>query len=208
MVTPSLYGISKSNRSGNDLWGKNQFNSTFPASLCCYMRDKGINPVYVSTDANFETTATDTTITFDEVFNTNLSNEDVSFLFESNFQPYTDLLHDTLDHTDLVTHANGVDLRPLEVKLTVIPDSTTCNLGDESLWGSELVIRPDSISYACLGVYKSLISYAKEIRQLIEPTTIKIESWENAREILNHADEILNTLTVFFKNTTMHKFHF
>ncbi|GEM_PF-1717684 len=47
---PSLYGISESNssRSGAALWGKNQFNSTFPLSLSLYMRDKGIKPVAVA----------------------------------------------------------------------------------------------------------------------------------------------------------------
>ncbi|CAB4133227.1 Restriction endonuclease, type II, HindVP [uncultured Caudovirales phage] len=199
MDAPSLYGIAQSNRSGDDLWGKNQFNSTFPASLCCYMRDKNINPVYISTDSSFVSKAKDTTITFDDVFNSKLKNNEINFLFESNFQPYAEYLHDTLDHTDLVTNSNGVDLRPLEVKLTVIPDSTTCELADESLWGSELVIRPDSISYACLGIYKNLVKYSAEIRKLIEPTTIKIESWENTRDILNHSDEIIETLTNFFK---------
>ena len=199
MANPSLYGIEQSNRSGTDLWGKNQFNSTFPASLCCYMRDKGIKPVYVHTDADFETHATDTTLTFDDVFNTKVANKDINFLFESNYQPYTDYLHDTLDHTDLVTNVNGIDRRPLEIKLTVLPDSTTSKYEDEALWGSELVIRPDSISYACLGIYTNLKAYATAIRNLLEPTAIKIESWENSRDILNHADEILATLTKFFR---------
>jgi hypothetical protein len=208
MVAPSLYGISQSNRSGDDLWGKNQFNSTFPASLCCYMRDKNINPVYISTDGSFNASAKDTIISFDDVFNTKLSNEKIKFLFESNFQPYAEYLHDTLDHTDLVTNFNGQDLRPLEVKLTVIPDSSTCELSDEGMWGSELVIRPDSISYACLGIYKNLINHKTDIRNLLEPTTIKIESWENTRDILNHADEILDTLIKFFIKYNEHQIPF
>lgn len=200
MANASLYGIFQSNRTGADLWGKNQFNSTFPASLCCYMRDNGIKPVYVHTDADFKTYASDTNLTFDDVFNTTAANEDISFLFESNFQPYTDYLHDTLDHTDLVTNVKGVDKRPLEIKLTVLPDSTTSRHDDEAMWGSELVIRPDSISYACLGVYTNLKAHATTIRDLLEPTAIKIESWENSRDILNHADEILTTLTKFFRS--------
>jgi hypothetical protein len=198
MATPSLYGIKNSNRSGSDLWGKNQFNSTFPAALCCYMRDKGINPVYVSTDENFLTSASDKKISFDQVFNTNSKNSDINFLFESNFQPYADLLHDTLDHTDLVTQVSGIDKRALEVKLTVLPDNTTAKLSDETQWGSELVIRPDSISYACLGIYSSLKFKSSEIRSLLEPVSIKIESWENSREILNNAESLINVLSNFF----------
>ena len=32
---PGLYGISASNRTNMDLWGKNQFNSSFPIALAC-----------------------------------------------------------------------------------------------------------------------------------------------------------------------------
>lgn len=199
MSCPSLYGIKQSNRSGADLWGKNQFNSTFPAALCCYMRDKGYKPIYVHTDGDFEALATDTTLTFEDVFNASVANEDINFLFESNYQPYTAYLHDTLDHTDLVTNVDGADKRPLEIKLTVLPDNATSRQVDEAMWGSELVIRPDSISYACLGVYTNLKQHAAAIRNLLEPTAIKIESWENSRDILNHADEMLETLTKFFK---------
>ncbi|EFL4562358.1 HindVP family restriction endonuclease, partial [Escherichia coli] len=35
----SLYGLKNTNRKESDLWGKNQFNSSFPTSLACYMRD-------------------------------------------------------------------------------------------------------------------------------------------------------------------------
>ena len=39
----ALYGVSLSNRNFRDpfYWGKNQFNSSFPIALCCYMRDTG-----------------------------------------------------------------------------------------------------------------------------------------------------------------------
>lgn len=45
---PKLYGINHSNRNGDDLWGKNQFNSTFPVSLMCFMRDGKIPAAYLS----------------------------------------------------------------------------------------------------------------------------------------------------------------
>ena len=35
-----LYGIYNSNRTVNDHWGKNCFNSSFPTSAACYMLDK------------------------------------------------------------------------------------------------------------------------------------------------------------------------
>lgn len=41
---PRLFGINKSNRdySNPETWGKNQFNSSFPAALACYLHFKKI----------------------------------------------------------------------------------------------------------------------------------------------------------------------
>ncbi len=39
---------SNRNFKDKDSWGKNQFNSSFPVALCCYMRDQGHNAMYVS----------------------------------------------------------------------------------------------------------------------------------------------------------------
>lgn len=46
-MSASLYGIENSNRNFADpyYWGKNQFNSSFPIALTCYMRDQGLSPV-------------------------------------------------------------------------------------------------------------------------------------------------------------------
>lgn len=46
---PRLFGLTNSNRdfSLKDTWGKNQFNSSFPIALCCYMASKGIDVNYL-----------------------------------------------------------------------------------------------------------------------------------------------------------------
>jgi hypothetical protein len=51
-MQPSLFGIQNSNRDFTkaDGWSKNNFNSAFPASLCCYMASLKINPVYLVID--------------------------------------------------------------------------------------------------------------------------------------------------------------
>jgi len=63
---PSLYGLTNSNRdfSSAYAWGKNQFNSAFPAALACYMRDKKIPAVYVKHGQGAMTELS--TITFDD----------------------------------------------------------------------------------------------------------------------------------------------
>ncbi len=53
-VSDYLFGIKNSNRdfSGKKSWGKNQFNTSFPAALTRYMYARGIKPIYVTIDEN------------------------------------------------------------------------------------------------------------------------------------------------------------
>lgn len=56
-VVPGLFGITHSNRdfSLKDTWGKNQFNSSFPAALACYLYSKELKAVYYKTDSSMQT---------------------------------------------------------------------------------------------------------------------------------------------------------
>lgn len=46
---PGLFGLANSNRdfAQKDTWGKNQFNSSFPAALSAYLNSKGLDNVYL-----------------------------------------------------------------------------------------------------------------------------------------------------------------
>ena len=50
MDKPGLFGINHTNRDYTlkKTWDKNQFNSSFPASLYCYLASKGISANYLS----------------------------------------------------------------------------------------------------------------------------------------------------------------
>lgn len=54
MEKPGLFGQKYSSRDYTKeyFWGKNQFNSSFPASLVAYMYSKGVSPVYLCIDKN------------------------------------------------------------------------------------------------------------------------------------------------------------
>ena len=49
-MTAGLFGLKNSNRdfSKADAWGKNQFNSSFPAALSCYLHSKKLDANYIS----------------------------------------------------------------------------------------------------------------------------------------------------------------
>lgn len=89
-MSSGLYGIINSNRSADDHWGKNCFNSSFPTSLACYMMDKNINALYITlTKDKGELRVTSTEIPIRDAFNCgNKTSKDLFFSFESVFSPY------------------------------------------------------------------------------------------------------------------------
>ena len=197
---PTLYGITSSNRipssgKSHNFWGKNQFNSSFPAALACWMRDEGIKPVYVHTSEG-EIIASDDKISFDDVFNSNAPNKLLRFDFEAKFPGFCGYSFDSLESIDLVVSDSKGAGRPLEVKLTVLPDQTTFRK-KEDLWGCELVVRPVSVIYAALTIYHSLIDRKEEALKLLEKTALGVGDWTNTSEILVHQKQILVTLESF-----------
>lgn len=190
-----LYGLKNTNRKNDDLWGKNQFNSSFPAALACYMRDKQINPIYLYLDKDLKVQARE--ISFDEVFGTTIKNEDLNFLFEHKFEPYQKLAFDDIKGIDLVLKHKEEYIRPLEIKLTVIPDSTTYKDKMQENWGAEIVIRPASTSYCALGIAHSCNNKFNQVREIFEDTCENIQHWDNKTEISTHGDQLLNCLDSF-----------
>ncbi|MBO0322159.1 HindVP family restriction endonuclease [Muricauda sp. CAU 1633] len=197
MDKPSLFGIHNSNRKGKDLWGKNQFNSSFPASLACYMREKMLKAVYLKLDENLNVVADE--ISIDRLFNTTKPSSEITFNFESKYDPYQKYAFDDIKGIDLVIKDKDKWCRPLEVKLTVIPDSTTYKEKEEN-WGSELVIRPATTSYCALGMASSCESDFVRIREIFEPVCSSIQHWDNKVEIYSHQKELLDTINNFQKD--------
>lgn len=193
-IEPALYGISQSNRTGDDLWGKNQFNSSFPVSLACYMRDNGLNAVYLTLNQDLQVIPTE--ISFDDIFNTQAPNEELYFSFETKYNPYQVYAYDDIGHIDLTVKQGNTFLRPLEIKLTVMPDSTTYKL-DEAKWGSEIVIRPASTSYCALGIVDSFNGDMEPIRQIFEPVCNNIRDWGNKHEIQARRNDLLTAIDNF-----------
>ncbi len=194
MVDSRLYGIYQSNREGRNLWGKNQFNSTFPASLACYMRDNNIKPVYLELDGSLEVTRKN--IPVDDLFNSTSPNEELSFEFETKYTPYQEFAYDDIGNIDLVIKYKDEFLRPLEVKLTVVPDESTHDLEEES-WSPELVIRPATTIYCALGIADSCKEKLGDIRRIFEPRLNNIRQWDNEHEILARLSDIVECLNEF-----------
>jgi hypothetical protein len=208
-IDPKLYGINHSNRSGDDLWGKNQFNSTFPVSLMCFMRDRRVSAAYLSIKSDLCVHISE--VPFDQILNTELANTDLYFMFEGKFDPYQDFSYDDIGAIDLVIMESRRDstikakqmvpgkfLRALEIKLTVVPDHTTY-AEEEKSWGPELVIRPATTIYCALGIAFSCreAGVLGRVREIFEPVCHSIKDWDNEHEINAKIDSILSVLDKF-----------
>ena len=131
---PGLFGLAHSNRDFTSLnnWGKNQFNSSFPAALAAYMGAKGIPCVYLK--LNEALAVYHGEISTAELYRANPTSGEIFYAFESAYTPFQPLLRGHLPRTDLVTQSNsdGSCLRGLEVKLTALPDNSTCHLSEDN----------------------------------------------------------------------------
>ena len=191
-ITASLFGIGNSNRdfSKTTSWGKNQFNSSFPAALCCYLESKGFKANYCNIQNNAFLIEEKS---IDKIFATSSMNDSAYFSFESSHTPYQRYVKGSLPRTDLVIQDNktGACLRGLEVKLTALPDNTTCALGDEK-YGSEIVVRPDTIVYLACSVIESI---GNKLDTIIDSYKIDINDWTDPQEVLSKIDVINRCVT-------------
>ena len=188
----SLFGLDNSNRDFTkaDAWGKNQFNSSFPASLSCYLDSQGRDANYISIlNKQFGVNSID----FTSVFGIKPNAENIYFAFEAQHTPFQKYVIGTLPRTDLVIQdrSTGRCLRGLEVKLTALPDNTTCNLSDDK-FGSEIVVRPDTIVYLAISIVSTSIEI---VRKHIESSNVAIDNWSDAREVITKVREIINCIS-------------
>jgi type II restriction enzyme len=185
---PSLFGIQNSNRdfSKAETWGKNVFNSSFPAALCCYLESKNEQANYLAIrNSLFKVDE----IEISSVFGASPKTHNIFYAFESAFSPYQKYVIGSLPRTDLVTQSeDGTCLAGLEVKLTALPDHTTCN-SSEDRYGSEIVVRPDTIVYLACSIASCL---GDKLGELI--VDLDIDDWETASEVLVKIDKIVASI--------------
>jgi type II restriction enzyme len=188
-INPGLFGLEKTNRdfTQRETWGKNQFNSSFPAALCCYLYSKNIEANYLCvSNGDFEPDF----LSIEKVFGIKPSNKKAYFAFEAQHSPYQKYVVGALPRTDLVIQREdtGECLAGLEVKLTALPDNTTCELSN-NLYGSEIVVRPDTIVYLACSIAAGLGSKLGEM-----VPDITVADWSEPKHALEKIDEIVSAI--------------
>lgn len=198
---PGLFGLRNSNRdfSDADSWGKNKFNSSFPASLCCFLAHKNLTANYLQySGGKFEVKA----IEIQTLFGADPLSSTTFYSFETSYSRYDQYAVGSNPRTDLVISSTGGDPKQtaaLEVKLTAIPDQTTHHLGD-SEYGAELVVRPDTIFYLAAGLAHNNPALLKSH---FEERQITLEDWSDPSEALERFPEIHSALVAFLNDPNL-----
>ncbi|MDO4295105.1 MAG: HindVP family restriction endonuclease [bacterium] len=185
---PGLFGIYRSNRDYTkpDTWGKNQFNSSFPAALACYLYSKGLSAVYYKANKNMKIEVS--TIGIDTLFGIEPLSEDIYFSFETPYMPYQKYVKGSIPRNDLVILENDKCLSSMEIKLVALPDNATCALAEDK-FGAEIVVRPDTIVYLACSIIQNYKTQ-KELENVLAGAGANIENWTEAEKVLPYITEI------------------
>ena len=185
---PGLYGMKYSNRdfTNKSTWGKNKFNSSFPASLSAYLDKKGFENIYLTLNEDFK--VVHQKISTSDFFGLIPTSDDLFYSFESAYTPYEQLLVGHLPRVDLVTQrkSSGQALRPIEIKLTALPDNTTCELSENN-YGAEIVIRPDTIVYLACSIAFNFRERLGEFSSDFE----KIDDWTEGTRVWGYLPQMV-----------------
>mgnify|MGYP001050364896 CR=1 FL=1 len=198
-IKPGLFGQTHNNSSRDYsteyCWGKNQFNSSFPASLVAYMSSKNVYPVYLCTDD--KNTVVHRYITPAELFRIDPLSDSAFYNFEASFSVYDKFYTGEREKIDLVMLDTSSDDKPLiglEIKLTALPDSTTKNLLEDH-YSCEIVVRPPTINFVACSICNCFrTAEEKDVLRQILNIVPRINHWEEPEEVLPHYDKILESI--------------
>jgi len=190
-----LYGINYSNRdfTQKNSWGKNQFNSSFPASLSAYLHSKNFENIYLTLNKDLK--VVHSKISTSDFFGLDPNSEDLFYSFESAYTPYEQLLVGHLPRVDLVTQSknSGQALKPIEIKLTALPDNTTCKLNEEK-YGTEIVIRPDTIVYLACSIAFNFKDKLSDLKSHFSKDFAKISDWTEGTSVWAYLPQMTETI--------------
>ena len=143
------------------------------------MQSQNIAPVYLALNEKSE--IVHKKIEGNSIFGREYDSADIFFGFESTFVRNQPLVKGTLDSIDLVVKDDSNSLNPwlreLEIKLTALPDNSTCDLSEEQ-YGCELVIRPNTIVHLTLEIAYRYAERQSELFGVLCSTVENNFGWE------------------------------
>ncbi len=191
-IKPGLFGQKHSSRDYGKAsnWGKNIFNSSFPASLVAYMHARDIKPVYLRVDEDNK--LRHTYISGKDLYKIDPLSEEAYYNFEAGFSTFEKYYTGNREKIDLVmiNRTTNENLIGLEVKLTALPDNTT-KKESEDKYSCEIVVRPPTICFLACSICELFPTDQEKIalRKILN-TVPKINHWNEVGEVLPHYTKI------------------
>ena len=129
------------------------------------------------------------------LFGISPDSDDLFFSFESVYSLYERFVIGELPRIDLVTQkrSNGSILKGMEIKLTALPDHSTCDLIDNQ-FGTEIVTRPPTIIYLACSIAALYQKSFLPLRTFFDEKFDRLRDWANPEIVLPHIKEMINTL--------------
>lgn len=192
---PGLFGLNHSNRdfSQKEEWGKNCFNSSFPAALCAYLYQRKLDNIYLKLDSNLQ--VIHSTIDTSTLYGIEPTSDNLFYAFENQFTPYQQYVIGNLPGVDLVTQSrdSGICLQAIEIKLTTLPDQSTCDLPENS-YGCELVLRPNTLIYLACSIIDSFKHKPGLLKSVLDIYQISISDSTKPDIIIPHISKMVEAL--------------
>lgn len=196
-LKPGLFGLKHSNRdfTQKESWGKNCFNSSLPAAVCAYLSSQNLDNVYITLQADLK--IQHCSISTTDLYGIHPNSENLFYAFESQFTPYQKYVIGTLPGVDLVTQAKaqGQCLQGLEIKLTALPDHTTCHLSDEQ-YGCEIVVRPQTITYLACSIIDGYSADPLMLKRCLDDVDIALadSDWTEPDAVIPYIPKIIEAI--------------
>ena len=89
--------------------------------------------------------------------------------------------------------SSGQALKPIEIKLTALPDHTTCELS-ENKYGTEIVIRPDTIVYLACSIAFNFRDKFDDLKSHFSSDFEKIDDWTEGTDVWSYLPCMLKTM--------------
>jgi HindVP restriction endonuclease len=193
---PGLFALKYSNRdfTQKEAWGKNCFNTSFPASLCSYLYSKNLDNIYIKLNSNLE--IEHSRVSTASFYKIQPDSENIFYAFETQFTPYQRYLIGALPRADLVVQQKetGFCLQAVEIKLTALPDNSTCDSLDEAFYGCEIVVRPDTIAYLACSIAEYFAQNMSLLQNLIVGDFEEINDWTEPIEVIPHLSNMFDSI--------------
>lgn len=205
-MKPFLIGLDYASHDfrESDSLGKNIFTNAFPLSLAQYIsKIRGLPvPLITALEAQGQLSTVQVPTKWEDIIGTDSDN--AHFEFEGVYNGYGLYTHNGANKSDVIVldRKSGIHLRPLEIKLVVVPTSSTASKPRDEQ-SCEIVVRPPTVEQLAFSLAHSYGTDRRiELQKIIvdalgKPNDYK---WSDEQYMISAMPEILSAAANISRN--------